>query len=337
MKDQDLSAMQALVDKTKEQLINELLETYRRIAELERLEIRRKQAEEKLKRRCEHLEELVKECTAKLTATNEQLQQEITERKRCFQNLASAFEKLKRTNEKLHRYQKRLKSAQEKIIQDEKLSMLYKFGFFVVHDLKNLMLSLSISIHGLQAEPEKADFIRPHIDVITTHVERIKALVARFSSLPNGLELKFKRCDIAYLIRDVLSKFRTRNIKISKDLPSLPPIDCDDSLQVAFCNVIENSIEAMRSGGELSISASLTKKGRYIKIRIADTGHGIPEDSLKDIFKPFETTKEKGFGIGLYQCKEIIKRHKGRITLKSKLNQGTECLILLPTVQRASS
>lgn len=295
----------------------------------------RKWAEEELKRHCEHLEDLVKERTATLTATNEQLQQEITERKHCFQNLTSAFEKLKRANEELDHCQEKLRSTQEKNIQTEKLGMFYKFAAFIVHDLTNLAASLSLAVRTLQTKVEKAHSVKPQIDNITTNIEKMRALIAKFSSLPDGLELKFKRRDIVSLIRDVLGKFKPRNIKISEHLPHLPPIDCDDSLQVAFYNIIKNSIEAMPFGGELSISASLTKKEREIKIRIADTGYGIPEDSLKDLFKPFQTTKKRGLGIGLYQCKEIIERHKGEITLKSKLNQGTECFIVLPIVQNA--
>lgn len=245
--------------------------------------------------------------------------------------------KLKRTNEKLHYYQKRLRSAQEKIIQTEKLSVLYKFASFIVHDLRNLVLTLSLAVRGLQNEAERVASVKPHIDAITTNIERMKELIAKLSSFPDGLEFKFKKCDVVFLIRNVLSKFKLPRIKISGRLPHLPQIDCDNSLQLVFYNLIKNSIEAMPFGGELSISAGLTKTGRHIKIRIADTGLGIPEDLVKNLFKPFQTTKEKGLGIGLYQCNEIIKRHRGKITLKSKLNQGTECSILLPTVQRISN
>jgi len=256
------------------------------------------------------------------------------EKKYCIQNLTSTLEKLKKTNKKLLRYQKRLRSAQEKIIQTEKLSVLYKFASFIVHDLKNLVSTLSLAIYGLQIGTEKADFIKPHIDAIAANVEKMKELIAKFSNLPNDLEVKFKKCDIASLIREVIGKFKiSHNIDIIENLNPLPLIDCDDSLQIVFYNLIKNSIEAMPFGGKLFISTSLTRTGKSVKIRITDTGHGIPENLFKNLFKPFQTTKKKGLGIGLYQCKEIIKKHKGKITLKSRLNQGTECLILLPVAQ----
>ena len=256
------------------------------------------------------------------------------EKKYCIQNLTSTLEKLKKTNKKLLRYQKRLRSAQEKIIQTEKLSVLYKFASFIVHDLKNLVSTLSLAIYGLQIGTEKADFIKPHIDAIAANVEKMKELIAKFSNLPNDLEVKFKKCDIASLIREVIGKFKiSHNIDIIENLNPLPLIDCDDSLQIVFYNLIKNSIKAMPFGGKLFISTSLTRTGKSVKIRITDTGHGIPENLFKNLFKPFQTTKKKGLGIGLYQCKEIIKKHKGKITLKSRLNQGTECLILLPVAQ----
>ena len=283
MKEKNLFSKRRFTNKTKEELINELTEVYRRIAELEVSE-------------------------------------------------AKCQEALKKTNQKLHHYQKRLKLAQEKIIQDEKLAMLYKFGSFIIHDLKNLGTSFSLAVHAFQTSPQ-ADFLKPHIDAIIAKIENIKQIAAKFSRLPDDLELRFKRCDISSLIKDVLSKFKVPHIRVTEHLPILPPVNCDDSLQMAFYNLIENSVEAMPAGGELLISADLTKGGKYIKICISDTGCGIPEKILNNLFKPFQTTKKKGLGIGLYQCKEIIEKHKGKISLKNKSKQGTECFVLLPVAK----
>jgi len=88
----------------------------------------------------------------------------------------------------------------------------------------------------------------------------------------------------------------------------------------------------MPQGGQLTISTSYDSEAGEVIIRVADTGVGISEENLQRIFEPFFTTKEKGkgTGLGLAMAYGAIKRHNGRIDVKSKLGEGTEFIIRLP-------
>jgi len=99
-----------------------------------------------------------------------------------------------------------------------------------------------------------------------------------------------------------------------------------------FTNLIKNAIEAMPEGGEIKISMSI--KSGHALITFEDTGIGIPEDKIKEIFRPFFTTKSKGLGLGLAICKKLIEAHGGSIFVRSKVGEGSRFEIRLPFRKR---
>ena len=96
-------------------------------------------------------------------------------------------------------------------------------------------------------------------------------------------------------------------------------------------NIALNAIESMPEGGTLTFRTSKieTSAGNSVGMTIRDTGHGINKESLKNIFKPFYTTKERGAGLGLAICQKIIKEHGGLIRVKSIPGQGSVFFIRL--------
>ena len=84
----------------------------------------------------------------------------------------------------------------------------------------------------------------------------------------------------------------------------------------------------MTEGGKLTIAAR--EKGKFLEVKIADTGCGIPQETVGKIFEPLFTTKAKGIGLGLAACKTIIDRHKGNIEVESEVGKGTTFTIKLP-------
>ncbi len=148
--------------------------------------------------------------------------------------------------------------------------------------------------------------------------------------------VKFEQTDINHLISAVLiiseHQFSSKNIEVVKDLDSdSPKILADDSqLQQVFVNIITNAIEAMPSGGNLTVSTR--KANGFIEVKISDIGRGIPKEDLPKIFDPFFTTKEvgKGTGLGLSISYGIIKKHDGKISVESEVGKGTTFNIELP-------
>jgi len=235
----------------------------------------------------------------------------------------------------------RKKLSQERAIENEKLRVFHQISAFVIHDLKNAAATLSLIVENSIKNIKNKTFLRQSFEAINKEVEKMKRLIDTFSTIPGDIRLKFQKCNINNLIIEILDKFKFHNIEVIQDLGEIPLADCDIThLQTVFHNIIKNSVEAMPEGGKLSISTKLIEKRlkkkseECVEIVFTDTGHGIPKNFLKnELFKPFKTTKGKGLGIGLYQCKEIINMHRGTIEIKSIRGKGTECTIILPIEQ----
>jgi two-component system NtrC family sensor kinase len=135
-------------------------------------------------------------------------------------------------------------------------------------------------------------------------------------------------------VRLVKNELHLNNIKFSKNIEDrIPTMKVDRSgIQQVLLNLFINSIQAMPGGGELKVLTRLSDSLQEMRIDVEDTGEGIPSDQLNNIFDPFFTTKKEGegTGLGLSVSYSIIKKHGGRIEVKSTLGQSTRFSIFLP-------
>ena len=144
--------------------------------------------------------------------------------------------------------------------------------------------------------------------------------------------------DVNGTIEEVLE-----NIKLSRDWTNEIKISCSmyqnatafanrEQIRQVINNLVLNAIQAMKEGGVLSIETKLFNQEvkKVVEIRIADTGSGIEEKDLKNIFEPFFTDKEKGTGLGLTIVGRIIDGYDGKIEIESSVNNGTTCKVWLP-------
>jgi len=131
---------------------------------------------------------------------------------------------------------------------------------------------------------------------------------------------------------EVFSPRISKSVSIIKHYRQRLPLVCDLGLAHVFVNIIKNSLDAMPLGGRLEIFTDAKKTG--IEVVFKDTGCGIPEDFKEKIFEPFFTTKEKekGAGLGLAICKEIVSRYHGEIKAESIMGRGSKFVIFIPTV-----
>jgi signal transduction histidine kinase len=121
-------------------------------------------------------------------------------------------------------------------------------------------------------------------------------------------------------------------VEIVREQPGAPlmvPLAADRMQQV-FLNLILNAADAMMDGGELRVGVSRTEAPRGVTITFADTGPGIPAESIGKLFEPFFSTKEGGVGLGLYISRNIIEQHGGRISVHSVPAEGTHVEIWIP-------
>lgn len=260
---------------------------------------------------------------------------DITERRKLQQNLRELNENLEK---KVMKKTKELRKVKYQLIQSEKLSIIGELVTGVAHEIRNPLATISLIVQYLESKYadnypiEKLKSIQRNIN----RVDKIVYGLLNFSHPPRSNFDYHNVSEILERLEPILKHFLPENIKIIKKYDSKLPQGWFDSdcLEQVFFNLISNAIRAMKDGGELYITTSFDSTRKGIIIKFEDTGVGIPEGNLKKIFKPFFTTYKEGTGLGLSICQNIIKEHKGNISVESKLGKGTVFTIFLPLEKR---
>lgn len=231
----------------------------------------------------------------------------------------------------------------EQLMQEHRISALGLFSCGLAHDLNNM---LTIIINNAALAMLEIGRDAPGYTSISETLraaDNAKKLTSRILKFGRGRTFEMRPIDINALINDMLGMMKTlipNNVlkRVILD-PKLPLVNADpEQLIHALMNLVTNAIDAMPEGGMLTISTRTAAayddaaRGACCHIQIADTGSGIPEQDQEDIFKPFFTTKKsgKGTGLGLPITASIIKKHDGKISVRSGGGQGTSVHVCIP-------
>ncbi len=228
---------------------------------------------------------------------------------------------------------------QEQLRHAERLATIGQLAAGVAHELNeplgNILgfAQLAIKCPGLPKQAES------DIEKILAASLNAREVVKKLLIFARKLPPKKTKVNINQLIEDGLLFFKTRfakeNIELVRSLsPDLPEIDADPAqLNQVVVNLTTNALQAMKTGGRLTISTLAGKE--YITLIVEDTGVGMDEEVMKQIFTPFFTTKEvgQGTGLGLPVVHGIVTAHGGSIKVFSKPNQGSRFEIQLPITQ----
>ena len=230
----------------------------------------------------------------------------------------------------------------KQLLWADKLSSLGRIAAGMAHEIKNPLAAIKGLTQSLDCNPHDAEVLKNFKEVVPKEIDRLNNLVEKLAQLGKPPTLGFVQVDINTLIENTLWLFqnrcRKRNIAIIKDLNPLPKIEADpEQLTQVLTNLILNAIQAMPEGGELKLKTQSLdstrdknlklKNNEQIIIEISDTGKGISEEDLKNIFEPFVSSKEDGMGLGLSITYKIIKDHKGKIEVGSEIGKGTRFMI----------
>lgn len=219
----------------------------------------------------------------------------------------------------------------ENLRRAKELEAFQVMSAFFMHDLKNLASKLSLVNQNMPVHFENEEFRQDAGHTMSQCVEKIKGMCNRLSLLSQTLQLELKEIDlnslIARTIEGMNGQFAARVVKSFGDVPDLM-LD-DDQMHKVFLNLLINANEAAREGGSIVITTSC--QNGWVEISVKDDGCGMSREFMeKYLFKPFQTTKQQGMGIGLFHCKTIVEAHGGRIGVESEEGAGTEFRVLLP-------
>ena len=244
------------------------------------------------------------------------------------------YQQLEKSHRELQKSHQELEHAQYQLIRTEKLAALGQLAAGVAHEINNPLGTITIYAHILLKGMEADDPRRDDIMLIISEASRTKDIVQGLLSFARETKLKPGDTNINELLEDTLgllvNQSLFQNIKIRKVFfQDLPTIFADATqLKQVFLNIILNAAQAMEGKGELAITTWQDKNDT--KIRISDTGPGVPPEHVGKLFNPFFTTKEKGTGLGLAISYGVIERHSGKIDVETELGKGSTFTITLP-------
>jgi two-component system NtrC family sensor kinase len=236
------------------------------------------------------------------------------------------------------RMEKKLQETHLQLVSSEKMASLGKLAAGIAHEINNplggILIYSSLMMEDLpEDDPKRGDLAR-----IVQEAGRCKDIVKSLLEFARQTEPRKEPTDINRAINDglffLVNQALFYNIQIVKELdPFLPFVRGNASqLKQVFMNIIVNAAEAMHGSGTLTITTSQSPDRKTALIAFTDTGEGIPEENFSRIFDPFFTTKDvgKGTGLGLATSYGIVEDHGGRISVKSKVGEGTTFIIELP-------
>ena len=214
-----------------------------------------------------------------------------------------------------------------------------RFASFILHDLKNLATLQSMTLENAKHLSHNPNFLADAFQTFHQTTDKMISLIASLSVQRGQFSLKQQPVNILKVISSTFEDLKITqrngvNVRTAFPPEDRAPIISGDPelLQKAFTNLLLNAIQSLPKGrGDVEVSVSQENNGK-MTAAIRDTGCGIPADRLESLFRPFQTTKEKGMGIGLCHTRSIIEVHGGQIRIESQVNLGTKVEVDLPTL-----
>ena len=202
---------------------------------------------------------------------------------------------------------------------------------FFVHDLKNAAASLNLMLKNLPVHFDEPAFREDALRGVGNTARRIDDMIARLSALRQRTEFVRADTDLNQLVSEALDRVdEMPNIELTREFRPLPRILADrEQIQSVVTNLVLNARDALGSGGRIQVRTE-HREGRAV-LSVMDNGCGMSPAFVKEsLFRPFQSTKKKGLGIGLFQCRAIVHAHGGGLRVETELGKGTTFLASFP-------
>jgi len=228
-----------------------------------------------------------------------------------------------------------VRRLQDEIRRKKKLAAIGGLAAGVAHEIRNPLSSIKGIASYYKSKFEDGSEDKEMAGVMIEEVDRLSRVISELLEFARPTKLNRKLSDMNELLKHstrlVEQEAAAKKVDIQLNLTS-ESIEADvdpDRLTQCFLNLFLNALQAMESGGRLTVSSSTGANGN-VAIDIKDNGSGISAEDLSKIFDPYFTTKPKGTGLGLAIVHKIIEAHQGQIKVRSTIGQGTVFSIALP-------
>lgn len=226
-----------------------------------------------------------------------------------------------------------MKNLMEKMLRQERLATIGRVSGSIAHELRNPLGAVKQSVYYLKTKIKDSGKIKTHLDLIDNELVVANKVIDDLLEIANIKSSEKKYMDIEPIIVEAVKGcLLPKKINVEINIEAEVKHIWIDPIQIrqVFVNLITNAYQSLDGDGTIKIHGYISRSSKIIQFDVSDNGRGISSDDIQKIFEPLFTTKATGTGLGLSICKEIIAKHDGRISVISRLNEGTTISIFLP-------
>ncbi|HYD31923.1 MAG TPA: sensor histidine kinase [Azospirillaceae bacterium] len=234
----------------------------------------------------------------------------------------------------------RMLDSLRRAAKHEELASMGRMASMIAHDLRNALSAVKMNVQILARQEARTAPDQPHSRIALDRIQYMEHILTDMLIFARPDRLDADWVEVEDVVRAaflaVLPAADAKQVNVLfGGLETLPRVHGDRTKLIrAVENLLDNAIQALPSGGRLSVSAQAVRGdgGPAVQLMIADNGEGIPPDALPQIFEPFFTTRSKGTGLGLAIVRRIVRQHGGEVQVESAPGRGTTVRIVLPVL-----
>ncbi len=227
-------------------------------------------------------------------------------------------------------------ASQQALAESQQFEQFNRRFAFVVHDIKNLVSQLSILARNAERHAEKPEFRVDMIETLRSSVDKMNELLARLSQHNKARHAQPVAIDIGEAVMNAVHAKRLVYPVDAQLAPGHFAIADAARLDTIIGHLLQNAIEATPDGAPVRITCRA--QGKDVAVNISDSGVGMSETFIaSQLFKPFESTKEGGFGIGAYEARALAMSMGGQLRVDSRQGKGTTFTLLLPAAREGNT
>lgn len=219
----------------------------------------------------------------------------------------------------------------EGLLEAREFAALQKASAFFVHDLKNTATTLKLMLKNLTRHFDNEEFREDALHTMSSTVARIEAMISELTCLRDEEAMNLKPADLNRLVETVVNEVaQEESVTVETTLGELPPVPLDAArLRTVLTNLLANARDA--GGEDTRVEVSTARQHDQAVVTVRDHGPGMTREFIDTrLFRPFQSTKKNGLGIGLFHSRQIVDAHQGRIEVESEPGTGTAFRMILP-------